>query len=268
MGRPPHPCVGVGHRVPHRVDGKGRGHLELGSPLAVCQPRSRGRPTPRRARWCPRWSSRRAYCSQLCRGHESSSSRASVARSRAARNRRGRCRPSCAATEYGGCAAACSPRANAARHGRNARRHRRAPRPRCRSSRSTASTATRRGRAHALGDRRIGLVDQALGSAPDRLPPTPPSLAPIAFSPLPISSPARCARAPARCSHGSASASRPVSTQNLPYAGGAEDEQVVVELAAVGRPLRWRRSPAPTAGPTARAGRRRRARWHTECGHK
>ena len=77
MGRPPHARVGVGHRVPHRVDGKGRGDLELGGLFEAWPPRCRGRPTPPRARCEPRWSSSRAYCSQLCRGHESSNSRAS-----------------------------------------------------------------------------------------------------------------------------------------------------------------------------------------------
>ena len=50
--------------------------------------------------------------------------------------------------------------------------------------------------------------------------------------------------------------------------GGADDEQEVVELVVVIGCSQWRLSPAPTAGLTARAGRRRRARWRRESAHR
>ena len=87
---------------------------------------------------------------------------------------------------------------------------------RARSGRSTASIATHRApacpRRSPDRTRAPGLVP-----VPDRPPPRPLSPVRISFSPLPNSQPRASARAPARRSHGSASGSRPVSMQNLPY---------------------------------------------------
>ena len=216
MGGPAHPGVGVGDRMPHRVDGQCGGHLEFGGPLELRRAAFCGSANASARQILPMWSSSRAYCSQLCRGHESSSSRASVTRAGARRrNHLGRCRPSCAATECGGCAAASRSRASAARRGRNARRRRRASRstelirPKYSQHRDTSCARSPR----RSPDRPRG---PGSGLRAGRPPPMPPSPARISFSPWPSAQPRASARAPARRSHGSASASRPVSTQNRP----------------------------------------------------
>ena len=214
----------------------------------------------------PRWSSSRAYCSQLCRGHASSNPRASFARSLAAAKSPRKISTQLRCNRIRWMCKGFSTSRQCRRHG---------------SRRSSASSQRLDGQARrpkysqhldtswarrCLGDRGIGFVDKALALC---------SIARRPFRRRPFQFRSGRSQSPSALPCAGAGTLKPRLGRRQPAGldtepavpGGADDEQEVVELVAPGC-SQWRLSPAPTAGLTARAGRRRRARWRRESAHR
>ncbi len=122
-------------------------------------------------------------------------------------------------------------------------------------------------RPHALGDRRIGLVRQVLCLRP--IAHRPRRCRPFEFRSRRSQGPAAGFGAGTRPSQPRFGFGQPARLDAEPAVRrGAEHEEVVVELIAAVRVRRSCRSLSPTREPTARAGRRRTARWRTGCARR